>query len=469
MFDTPLRSLMMLVIVAIVLFAAAFTFEANKQVLYSRIDLKNDQEENALLVKLGRLEPEETFVEEQPMEVMEPADPETIVLWLHISGFRTDYLAQANPPFLSNSNYAAYSSKRLTPVFPTLSRPNLASQITGLEVADHGIYADSVRDSSTGEIVDYPTDPKYLKGEPIWATAKGQGIRTLVHDWPFSQVQSGDKAADIFLSEFDPEATDEQRLQKLYDAWMNDTGEEKLKLVMGCLYDIEKAAQTHGCRDDATLEAVRLTDRHLKDFFDKVEDRFDTPKHQEDELHIFITTDRGMADVKTKIEFVRLVPSISDQISYALNDSLALVWFNEDAADKDALATAFDDAMSGQVYMQLFPPEEYQAEWGLGEAKPDRVVQLQPGYIFTEDPGSEAVYPAEETNGPFAGAGYQVAATSRMRGQMMYFRMPSFSGPNELPEISPTQFPATICSLLEIQPAAGANTESILPEAPPSE
>lgn len=460
-----MRSFLAFISTLLAVFVGTLSIEASRQVTYSWQSLEGDQAEQEVLVKLGRMEPATNF---QPAMVAqtpkEPENPKPIVVWLHISGFRTDYVNKAQPNFLNEAEISGSSSKRYNPVYPTLSWPNLASQATGAPVTDHGIYADNIRDAASGEILSRPTDSALLKAEPIWTTAKSQGIRVLVHDWPFSQTQPAENTADISLSELDPSLSDADRLNKLYDAWASDTGEEKLQLIMGCLFDLEKAAIEHGARDDATVEAIKLLDRNLSEFFEKVRAKMDDPKHREDALHVLLTTDHGMADVKTKIHFESIAGDLLENFDYALNDALALIWFKADA-DKEAVGAQFDSTLGGQVYSKIYSGFDIPVEWGLGgEAPPDRAVLLQPEYLFTTQKGPEAVYAASETNGPYATSGYLIEATSRMRGQVFYFTFPNWSGQADLGEIDATQFHASVCKLLEIQPSKAANTKTIFGE-----
>src|SRR5437870_3977939 len=78
--------------------------------------------------------------------------------------------------------------------------------------------------------------PKYaemLGAEPIWLTAKRQGLRTLVYDWPLSQNENGAVKCDYFLTGFDSKLSDEQRLQRILDTWAKDADAKPLQLVMG--------------------------------------------------------------------------------------------------------------------------------------------------------------------------------------------------------------------------------------------
>ncbi len=467
MFDTPFRSLLGFLSVLILGFALAFSFEANKQVAYEWRDLDDDQEEQLVLERLGRADKKSAYWRRDDPDPKaapkEPAaDPATIVIWLHVGGFRTDYMAKVNPVFLGMAESSGMFTKRFIPSYPTLTWPNLATQVTGLDLKGHGVSADSLRDPATGTIHEFPRDPKFLRGEPIWITAKRQGVWVLVHDWPFSQSQPSEHGADHFLTEFDPELRDEQRLDRIREGWLQDTGTPTKRLIMGCLFDLEKTARAKGTRDEDTLRAFQTMDDHLASFFDAVKEWQREPNHERDEIHVLISTAHGLADVKTKIDLPRLMGDFADGIDYALSDALAYIWFKDDVSNSDALAARIDSELGGRVFATLYKPEDYDENWGFdGDQRPDRIIALKPGYVFTSEPGSEPVYPAEETEGPFAASGYTLVETSRMRGELLYFQYPHYRKQGEFEETSPEQLHVSVCELLGIEPAVGSSRKSI--------
>src|SRR4051794_15212834 len=99
-----------------------------------------------------------------------PAPPATVV-WISIDGLRGDYVSRANPPTLTRLAAEGASSRRVRPMFPSLTFPNHVAQVTGTTVDHHGVPLNNFIDATTGQKYDFPDDSALLRAEPIWTTA----------------------------------------------------------------------------------------------------------------------------------------------------------------------------------------------------------------------------------------------------------------------------------------------------------
>ncbi len=386
------------------------------------------------------------------------------VLWLNVSGFRGDYVEDAETPFLDSTGGS--TSDSLIPVFPTIRFPSLISQATGVLPSVHGVVGDTMRHPETKDIERYPTALAYLKAEPIWTTAKRQGMSVLVHDWPFSQEQPAEHAADVYLSEYDEGRSDEDRLNALLDAWSSHQGEQKIRLAMASLQDLNTAAREHGPKEPDTLTAVTTLDSTLKTFFEKLEAKWPELSNEGDKLYVAITTDHGSANSDKLINYGELMGKLGDQVTYAVSDGVAHLWFKDlpEGVDREDFEEGYDGELKKRIYWRSYAKGDYPSTWGLGKDGGgmfgDRFLVLKPGYAFTTETGSEPVFDPSEAGGPFAASGYAVSDSSRMKGQAFFFRLDGGGG-SDLGEIQGTQLHSTICSLLKIQPAEGAEAKAL--------
>ena len=109
-----------------------------------------------------------------------------------LDGYRWDYPLMYNTPFLDSLGNRGVSAE-MCPSFPSKTFPNHYTMATGLVPDHHGIIANRFYDISSGRtysIGDTATskDGSFYGGEPIWLTARRQGIRTGVVYWPGSDV-----------------------------------------------------------------------------------------------------------------------------------------------------------------------------------------------------------------------------------------------------------------------------------------
>ncbi len=471
MFETPLRSLMSFISITLVVFVGGLLFSANNQVSYNWQPMTGDysaSELNALLNPVTESVPQVESAMEKPALTSNVEDPMNYVFWLNVSGFRTDYVENANTPFFDRATRRGYFSKRLNPTFPTLSWPSLVSQITGTTPDAHGIVSDVMRAPASGEMVRNPVDLSFLKAEPVWTTAKRQGIRTLVHDWPFSQQQPEGNSADVFLPEFDPAAKDDARLKTLLEAWKANAGSEKdrLRLIMASLGDLDEAARAFGCRADQTYSAVAELDGRLASFFGEIESSWSEFGRNGDRLYIVITTDHGMIDVTKLVNLKQLIADdMRPYAQIAISDTVGHVWVQNlpESVPMDTALTKIEEAMGDRIYWDIYRRDSLPEDWSLGSGDHigDLVIQLKSGYAFTDETGSEAVFSPTEVNGQVAASGLTVRSSSRMRGPTWIFEGMASGEPVAGGEIDATQLHATVCKILGIEPSPDANPSAI--------
>ncbi len=126
-----------------------------------------------------------------------PSQDYTVIVSL--DGFRWDYCEAYDTPFL-NSMARQGVKAVMQPSFPSKTFPNHYTLATGLVPDHHGIIANSFLNRANGHIYSLSdsverTVPGYYGGDPIWLTAKRQGVTTATVYWVGSDVAvKGDHA-----------------------------------------------------------------------------------------------------------------------------------------------------------------------------------------------------------------------------------------------------------------------------------
>lgn len=391
-----------------------------------------------------------------------PAQPigTNVVVWINVSGFRADYMDRTESQFLRSIINQNYYTTELHPPFPSLQYPSLMSQATGRGVREHGVLADKLRNPATGEIVDHPTDLSFLKAEPIWTTAKRQGVGVLVHHWPFSQKQPAEHAADSFVPELDFTSSAEERLKAVLEAWSAHKKEPKIRLVMVSLMDLDIAARSNGTKEQPTTDAVEKLDKALASFRDDLKAKWPSLRSSEsDRLHLFITTDHGMVDVKRLINLGAALGDLAQRVDFAACDGVAQLWFKKppEGTDLEKYQAEIDAELQSRIYWRVLNREQFPGAWNLGTGPQigDRFITPKSGYAFTDKTGSDAVFDATETGGPLCGSGAAVADVPRMSGHAFFTTLDGQAGGSNLGSVDGTQLYPTVCLILGIQPAPG--------------
>ena len=98
-----------------------------------------------------------------------------------LDGFRWDYPSFYDTPMLDYMAEHGVESG-LIPSFPSKTFPNHYTIATGLYPDHHGIIANTFLDTQTGEEfslknTEQKMNPVFYGGEPIWITAKKQGLK----------------------------------------------------------------------------------------------------------------------------------------------------------------------------------------------------------------------------------------------------------------------------------------------------
>ena len=477
MFRSLGSSIATLAVVIVAGFMLIFISKGSSDIAFHRVAMAGDQRNAEVLAAHAKKIKEEYEVasyeyddpgmeEGDEPEAMVAGGGPKVVLWISIPGFRTDYIEKSETPFFDRMTGDGADTDELNPNFPCLTYPAHAALATGTTADNHGIPLDVFRDES-GNVIDRPMDGAHLRAEPIWTTATRQGIRTLVHDWPLSQNQSGEHAAAFFHTDYDPQLTDQQRLDALWQAWSNDQDENKLRLLMIRLNGIMDAAMEHGPREDGTYAAVSATDQALADFFKKVEDNFESLMPPDGSLSVIVTTDHGLADLEKNINLPQLLTEdLTKNLEIVAHDGVGHLFFKdlpENAGQRELVINNLDDELRKRTYFRTLKAEDLPGTWNYNiEGRTgDRILVLQPKYAFTDETGSEPVFEPSEGPGRFAGFGFPVESSSRMKGQAIIWGYPESPASGSLGTIDFLPFHATVCKLLGIQPAETASKDAL--------
>ena len=514
MFRSLASSLITLLAVLLFAFTLLFLWSGSEGIKFTRVAFDGDKSTELVLEEYRRANMQTTEVvmnEKEDDGTPEPVaqnagDGPAVVVWINIPGFRGDYLEKTETPFLDKLATDGGATSKLRPNFPCLTYPAHATMATGVTPDKHGIISDRIRLPS-GEIVSNPADGALLLAEPIWTTATRQGIKTLVHDWPLSQKQTGDNKAAYFLESYDPASTDEARLNKALELWRASAGgsgpattpapaapaataavdgapaagtaapapavapagggDSKLRLVMLRLDDVARQGLLHGPRASETFDALVATDKSLQTFFDTVQAEWATLAPANANLVIFITTDHGLAELDKNVNISELLgPEMMANADIVAHDSIANLYFKglpENEGEKKIFIDKFDNELNKRIYFRTLKKESLPPEWLYlnPERTGDRVLVLKTGYAFADQKAAEPIFDPGDGPGFFGGFGYPVEESIRMSGQLFIAGYPNspLSGP--LDEVGQLSFHATVCKMLGIQPATGAATDTL--------
>jgi hypothetical protein len=311
----------------------------------------------------------------------------------------------------------------------------------------------------------YPSTSQLLKAEPIWITAKRQGIRTAVTDWVLSHAQAGPVRTDYFGERYDTRLGDRERIQVLLDIWKKDTKAVPLQLLMGYADGPDKAGHTYGPDAPEIAVTMKEMDQLMSDVFDQVMALFTNRMAKNDTLYLFITTDHGMATVHTLVNPTRLT-GVNDQANVIVitSGNIAHVHLNRirDVKRRAALADEIMARLQPHDFLRAYRRKDIPTEWRYDYPRRvgDIVIALETGYTFSARP-SAVTAPVEEFGGPKGMHGYDPEREPLMKGFAVFWRYPEKLGGIDLGPIDCLQLHPTAAAVLGIEPAEGATAAPI--------
>ena len=210
-----------------------------------------------------------------------------------VDGFRWDYPYFYHTPMLDYMAEHGVESG-LIPSFPSKTFPNHYTLATGLYPDHHGIIANAFYDTETGEVfsmsnLEQKLNPKYYGGEPIWITAKKQGLKTAVFYWPGSDVKIQGMHPDVYF-EYDkkPLLTFQERIDGVLRE-LRKTESERPELIMAYLNEPDKSGHKNGPHHLTTQKNVMMVDSLLKYLYEGIQFL-----GLANEVNLIVLSDHGM-------------------------------------------------------------------------------------------------------------------------------------------------------------------------------
>ena len=395
-----------------------------------------------------------------PAPTTQPVRRATVV-WISIDGLRGDYFDRM-PHLLEHYRQQGCFSKQVRPSFPSLTFPNHIAQVTGVGVDRNGVPGNSWYDSADGKMYSFANDSSLLRAEPIWVTAKRQGLRTAVIGWPMSYEQTGPDKSDYFDAKFDKNEGDEGRLSRLAQLLTDDKGDDPVRLVMTYVSALDTVGHKVGPYDskdqDLAIAAAQIAVA-VSRLEALVIHWFNDRRRPGDELYFVVTADHGMEQVHTLVNPERLIndPTVLNGAQIGGGGPMRTVTL---AADQKPRAAELVAKLRTYPFVSAWEAKDVPPAYHFSDPTRigDLVVLLAPGYNFHQ--GRAAA--TQPVGGGQKGAhGYDPAVCPAMLAGAVIWKMGDSLGGRDLGPIDNTQWHATVAKLLGIQPAKGADPRAI--------
>lgn len=215
------------------------------------------------------------------------------VLLVSLDGLGTDLLDRAPTPVLDRMAAEGVRARYLEPVFPTHTFPNHYTVVTGLHPDHHGIVANTMYDPEAGgwfrlDDRDAVEDPRWWGGEPIWVTAREQGLTAHTLFWPGSEAPVRGIRPNRWLR-YDESLSYRARVDSVL-SWLALPDDRRPDFVTLYFEEPDGTAHDHGPRAPETMAAAARVDTALGWLLDGLEER-----GQLDRVDLLVISDHGIA------------------------------------------------------------------------------------------------------------------------------------------------------------------------------
>lgn len=353
-----------------------------------------------------------------------------------LDGFRWDYPQMYDTPFLDSLGARGVRAV-MRPSFPSKTFPNHYTLATGLMPDHHGIIANRFYDVASGRtysIGDTLTakDGSFYGGEPIWLTAKRQGVKAGVVYWPGSDVAIRGQYPDYWhdyarrpLLTFPERVAEIERLMKLPEG-------ERPQLVMAYFNEPDHSGHSYGPASKEVKAAVESLDRLLGMLYN---DLRSLPYG--DDINFIVTSDHGMVQTSPE-RTIRLTDYLQADWCERIMPDLPTLIFPKKGRENEIM-----EALKAVPHARVWRREDVPAYLNYGTDRNIAPIVLLPdaGWTVSEDgrviPGNHGFDPyAPEMNVIFRAEGPDFR-----RG---YVKTELFDNTAVYP---------TLCRLLGIEPA----------------
>ena len=309
------------------------------------------------------------------------AGRDTYTVIISLDGLRWDYLDTYDVPFMQQLAREGVKAV-MQPSFPSKTFPNHYTLATGLTPDHHGIIANSFWDRDKG--VEYSlknavtrADGNYYGGDPVWLTAKHQGVKTAAVFWVGSDVAIKGEHPTYWRDYQTQQLDFESRVDEILRL-LSMPEKERPHLVMAYFEEPDRSGHSYGPMHRLTRRAMENMDLLLSKMWARIQ-----MLPYADKVNLIITGDHGMTSVDPK-RFVDMDDVLPERwIERSCNDYPTLIY---------AKAPQYVDSIYGALqhvdHIRAWKRADIPAYLGYGSNKNmgDVVVLPDVGWLFASKP-----------------------------------------------------------------------------------
>lgn len=369
-------------------------------------------------------------------------DNQPLVLLISIDGFANYYLENITTPILDSLISVGIKADAFIPVFPSKTFPNHYTQVTGLYPENHGIVSNRMYDKQFDEYFTIGSestttdDDKWYQGEPVWVTAKEQGLTTATMFWPGSEAAINGIRPDYYFP-FNGAVSEAERISQVL-TWM-DQEINRPHLITLYFEQIDQVGHLHGPNSRLLESAVEQIDQQLGSLMTGI-----AQLGLSEDTNIVIVSDHGMAQIsRERIIFLDDYVTLQDVEVVNWSPVLELI----PRLNKETLV--YNQLLKSHNKLQVYRKSDMPERWHFNNHR--RITPIiavaEPGWSITS-----RIYFAEHPQAYTGGAHGNDPNEPSMHG-IFIASGPSFRVGGQINAVESVHLYELLCELLEIVPA----------------
>lgn len=223
------------------------------------------------------------------------SDTSQVTVILSLDGFRWDYPLTGSTPNLNQIASKGVKAVSLIPSFPSKTFPNHYTMATGLVPDHHGLVNNTFFDAELGLIYSIGNaetryNPAFYGGEPIWVTAKKQGVKTASFYWVGSELPIKGIQPD-YWKKYDESVSFSQRIDTVI-SWLRIPKQARPRLIMAYYHEPDAVGHHFGPDAPETLNMIHQLDSLVGVLFNRIQNLPDANR-----INFIVVSDHGMAKI----------------------------------------------------------------------------------------------------------------------------------------------------------------------------
>jgi predicted AlkP superfamily pyrophosphatase or phosphodiesterase len=309
-------------------------------------------------------------------------DSYTVIISL--DGLRWDYLDAYDVPFFNQLAREGVKAV-MQPSFPSKTFPNHYTLATGLVPDHHGIITNIFWDRERG--VEFSlsnketrSDGRYYGGDPVWLTAKRQGVKTATVFWVGSDVAIQNDHP-TYWHDYQTENIDFPGRVDEVIRLLSLPEDKRPHLVMAYFEEPDRSGHNYGPLNRVTRRSLEYLDSLLSMMWVRIQ-----MLPIGSQVNLIITGDHGMTSVDPK-RFVNINDCLPQRwVERACNDYPTLIY-----ASKPEYIDSIYQALQGVDHIRAWKHGELPAYLNYGTNKNigDVVVLPDVGWLFDYKPSKK--------------------------------------------------------------------------------